>query len=168
MESDGSDPVNIENLYSQILQLTVENDFLKNNLKETGSMSARVHMVKPDTPKLSIRRQCNLLSISRSQLYYTTVGENAENIKMMRIMDEHLINHTTEGVLSMVYLLRDKGFIIGLKRLRRLIKLMGRETIYRRKNLTKMGLREYIKPYLLRGLKVDRPNQVWYTDITYI
>lgn len=131
-------------------------------------MNSRAHMVKPDTSNLSIRRQCELLTVNRSRLYFKPVGEKAENIKMMRIMDVHLIDHPTEGVISMVYLLRDVGYPIGPKRIRRLFKLMGRQTIYRRKNLTKMGLREYIKPYLLRGLEVTRVNQVWCTDITYI
>jgi putative transposase len=87
---------------------------------------------------------------------------------MMRLMDAHLMNHPTEGVESMVHWLRDQGFPIGPKRIRRLFRIMGHNTIYRRKNLTKAGLREYIRPYLLRGLDILRPNQVWCTDITYI
>ena len=83
-------------------------------------------------------------------------------------MDVHLTNHPTEGVLSMVHWLQEKGYPVGPKRIRRMFKIMGHETIYRRKNLTKGALKEYIKPYLLRGLKIDRANQVWCTDITYI
>lgn len=83
-------------------------------------------------------------------------------------MDKHLIVHPTEGVRSMVDLLKDKGYPVGPKRIRRLFKIMGHHTIYRRKNLTKMGLREFIRPYLLRGLEITRANQVWCTDITYI
>ena len=83
-------------------------------------------------------------------------------------MDKHLTLHPTEGVNSMVYYLKDLGYPIGPKRIRRLFKVMGRETIYRRKNLTKLGLKKYIRPYLLRGLKVTHANQVWCTDITYI
>ena len=79
-------------------------------------------------------------------------------------MDKHLIRHPTEGVVSMVYYLKERGYPIGPKRIRRLFKLMGRETIYRRKNLTKAGLREFIKPYLLRGLQITHANQVWCTD----
>lgn len=87
---------------------------------------------------------------------------------MMEVMDKHLLNHPTEGVNSIVHLLRSKAFPIGPKRIRRLMRIMGRETIYRRKNLTKMGLKEYIRPYLLRGLEITKANQVWCTDITYI
>jgi putative transposase len=119
-------------------------------------------------PHLSVRKQCELLTINRGCVYYKPVEEKPENIAMMRLMDEHLLNHPTEGVKSMVYWLRDKGLPIGPKRIRRLFRIMGHNTIYRRKNLTKAGLREYIRPYLLRGLDILKPNQVWCTDITYI
>ena len=87
---------------------------------------------------------------------------------MMQILDKHLTEHPTEGVKSMVNLLGDLGHPVGPKRVRRLFRLMGHQTVYRRKNLTKLGLKKYIKPYLLRGLQITRPNQVWCTDITYI
>ena len=77
-------------------------------------MKTRSHMVKLNVPSLSVRKQCDLLTVNRSKLYYTPVPEKPENIKMMRIMDEHLINHPTEGVLSMVYMLRDIGYPVGL------------------------------------------------------
>jgi putative transposase len=108
------------------------------------------------------------LSINRSRIYYKPVAEKPENIKMMVIMDKHLTLHPTEGVESMVLLFKDIGYPIGPKRIRRLFKIMGRQTIYRRKNLTKSGLKEFIKPYLLRDLKITHANQVWCTDITYI
>lgn len=117
---------------------------------------------------LSVRRQCDLLSVSRSSFYYKPMPEKPENLKMMNIMDKHLINRPTEGVVSMVYYLRDLGYPIGPKRIRRLFRIMGRQTLYRKRNLSKLGLKEFIKPYLLRNLVVDKPNQVWCTDITYI
>jgi putative transposase len=131
-------------------------------------VKTRATLIRPRVKGLSVRRQCALLSVHRSRLYYKPVGEKPENIKIMQIMDKHLLDHPTEGVISLVYFLIAKEFPVGPKRIRRLLRLMGRETLYRRKNLTRQGLKQFIKPYLLRGLVIDRPNQVWSTDITYI
>lgn len=118
--------------------------------------------------KISVRRQCELLLVPRSSLYYAPVPEKPENIKMMNIMDPHLLKHPTEGVESMVDLLNGMGYPVGPKRIRRLFRLMGHQTIYRKKNLTRNAMRQFIKPYLLRGLEITHANQVWCTDITYI
>lgn len=128
----------------------------------------RAQLIAARTSKLSVRRQCDLLGVNRSKVYYKPVEEKPENVAMMNIMDSHLVDHPTEGVKSMVFLLASMGYWVGPKRIRRLFRLMGRQTIYRRKNLTKAGLQAYIKPYLLRGLKITHANQVWCTDITYI
>ena len=125
-------------------------------------------MVNPSYKTLSIRRQCEILSVPRSSLYYAPIPEKPENVKMMHLMDKHLLQHPTEGVLSMVDWLKDKGYPVGPKRIRRLFKLMGHQTIYRKKNLTKGALKAFIRPYLLRGLNITHANQVWCTDITYI
>lgn len=117
---------------------------------------------------VSVRRQCEILSVPRSSLYYQHVPEKPENIKMMNLMDPHLLKRPTEGVGSIVDWLRELGYPVGPKRVRRLFKLMGHQTLYRKKNLTKNALREFIRPYLLRGLSITRANQVWCTDITYI
>jgi len=87
---------------------------------------------------------------------------------MMEMMDKHLTHHPTEGVLSLVLFFIARNYPVGPKRIRRLLKIMGRQTIYRRKNLTKQGMKEFIKPYLLNGLDITHVNQVWCTDITYI
>ena len=137
-------------------------------MQEVGHRDLRAQLVQPHTSKISIRKQCELLSVNRSRVYYKPVAEKPENIEMMNIMDRHLIKHPTEGVKSMVFLLMTMGFIVGPKRIRRLFRIMGRNTIYRRKNLTKSGMKEFIKPYLLRNLKITHANQVWCTDITYI
>lgn len=130
-------------------------------------MSRRRELIDPQD-ELSIRKQCDLLSIHRSGLYYQPKGESAENLEIMRIMDEHYLKHPTEGVISMQDLLFALGFVVNHKRVRRLLRLMGLMAIYPKKNLSKLGLKKYIHPYLLKGLDITRPNQVWGIDITYI
>lgn len=118
--------------------------------------------------KLSIRSQCELLDIHRSGLYYQPVEETEENLDLMRTMDEHYMEHPTAGVLRMQDFLFLLGFTVNTKRVRRLLRKMGLMAIYPKKNLSKLGQAKYIMPYLLRGLKVTRPNHVWAIDITYI
>jgi len=117
---------------------------------------------------LSVRNQCELLSINRSGFYYAPKGESQENLKIMRIMDEHYMHHPTEGVLNVQDLLFTLGFLVNHKRVRRLLRLMGLMAIYPKKNLSKLGLKKYIHPYLLKGLDINRPNQVWQIDISYL
>jgi putative transposase len=118
--------------------------------------------------RLSIRKQCEILSLHRSSLYYSPCKEKQENLEIMRIMDEHYLKHPSEGVLRVQDLLFSLGFIVNHKRVRRLLRLMGLMAIYPKRNLSKLGLAKYIRPYLLKGLKIERPNQVWAIDITYI
>lgn len=118
--------------------------------------------------KLSVRKQCNMFSLNRSSLYYRPLGEKPENLKLMRLMDEHAMKEPAEGIKSMQLMLKGKGYHVNYKRVRRLLRKMGHQTIYPRKNLSKLGKPEYIKPYLLKGLKIDYPNKAWSIDITYI
>lgn len=127
-----------------------------------------MEMIKPENKELSIRRQCEVLCVPRSSLYYQPVQEKPENVTMMQLMDKHLLQHPTEGVVSMVDWLKERGYPVGPKRIRRLLGLMGCQTLYPKKNLTKGAWKEFIKPYLLRGLEIHCANQVWCTDITYI
>lgn len=131
-------------------------------------MKDRKQMVNQKSSKLSVRKQCNLLGVNRGLLYYKPKGESILNLELMRLMDPHLLEYPTEGVQSLVYYLKDKGYTVNPKRVRRLIKVMGHSTQYRLRNLTKQGLAQYIKPYLLRNIPITRANQVWCTDITYI
>lgn len=117
---------------------------------------------------LSFRKQCEMLAVHRSGLYYKPRGEKQENLEVMRIMDEHYLQHPTEGVLRMQDFLFTMGFVVNHKRVRRLLRLMGLMAIYPKKNLSKPGLKKYIRPYLLKGLVINRPNKVWAIDITYI
>lgn len=118
--------------------------------------------------KLSLRRQCRLLSVNRSSLYYCPKDESPENLKLMRIMDEHSLKEPAEGVMSMVYMLRRRGYGVNPKRVRRLLRKMGHRTVYRRKSLSRLGSPEYIRPYLLNRMDFTQANQAWSVDITYI
>jgi len=118
--------------------------------------------------RLSIRCQCKLVSVSRGSFYYKPLGESEENLKIMRLMDEHYLKHPTEGVLRMRDFLLTQGIVVNHKRVRRLLRLMGLMAIYPKRNMSRLGQAKYIRPYLLRDLQVVRPNQVWAIDITYI
>lgn len=115
-----------------------------------------------------MRKQCELLTINRSSLYYRPKGESPENLKIMQIMDKHATEHPAEGVNSMVLMLQRKGYGVNHKRIRRLLRLMGHHTIYPKKNLSKLGQAKYIHPYLLRNVAITKANQAWSVDITYI
>jgi len=121
-----------------------------------------------DNEPLSIRRQCELLDLSRSTVYYDAVGESDENLRIMRLMDEEFMDHPTHGVIQMQDFLFALNFIVNQKRVRRLLRKMGIMALYPKRNLSKLGHARYIRPYLLRGLRIERSNQVWAIDITYI
>ena len=123
--------------------------------------------ISDDVP-LSIRRQCELLELNRSSVYYEAVGENDENLQIMRLMDEEFLEHPTHGVIQMQDFLFALNFTVNHKRVRRLLRKMGIMALYPKRNLSKLGHAKYIRPYLLRGLQIVRPNQVWAIDITYI
>lgn len=118
--------------------------------------------------ELSVVKQCQLLNINRSSLYYEAVTVSGENLALMRLMDELYLERPYLGSRSMVDRLRDKGFPINRKRVQRLMRLMGIEAIYP-KPKTSLGNKQHsIYPYLLRNLKITKANQVWVSDITYI
>lgn len=130
-------------------------------------MKQRKHLVDKDTP-LSLRRQAKLLSICRSSLYVEPKGESELNIKLMEHIDKEHLKWPTKGVLQMTDYLHAQGYQVNEKRVRRLMRLMEINVIYPKRNLSKLGLAKYIKPYLLRDLAITSANQVWSIDITYI
>jgi len=118
--------------------------------------------------ELSLTTQCELLGISKSGLYYTPKGESEEDLKLMELMDKHHTLHPTHGILQMQDYLFSLNFLVNHKRVSRLMRKARIHAHYPKRNLSKLGKAEYIYPYLLRGLQVIRPNQVWAIDITYI
>jgi putative transposase len=125
-------------------------------------------MVEPNIPGLSVGKQCALLSISRSSFYYEPKGETEMNLDLMRVIDKQFLETPFYGVRQMTRHLRNEDHPVNEKRIRRLMRLMGLMPIYQKPNTSKAAKGHKIYPYLLRGLFVDRPNQVWCADITYL
>lgn len=113
-------------------------------------------------------RQCQLLGLSRSVFYYKAVPLSERDEKLMRLIDEQYMKQPTYGSRRMAAWLRREGHMVGRKHVRRLMRLMGLETIYQRPKTSVAHPAHKKYPYLLRGMNINRPNQVWATDITYI
>lgn len=129
----------------------------------------RQKLVNSDS-ELSIRSQCQILDIHRSGLYYENRGESALNLELMRLMDEHYHQYPYKGVPMMhAWLTKDKSYSISRNRVERLYyKVMGLQAIIPGPHTSKRHKNHAVYPYLLRGLKIERPQQVWATDITYM
>jgi len=117
---------------------------------------------------LSITRQCRLLSIHRSGVYYQPAPVSRVNLEIMRAIDETHLKRPYLGVIRITDELKLQSYCINRKRVYRLMKLMGITAIYPKPRLTEVNPDHKIYPYLLRNINIDRPNQVWATDITYI
>lgn len=120
---------------------------------------------------VSIGRQCELIGVSRSSFYYKAVTQSSLNLELMRLIDEEYMLHPWLGVPRMTtWLRKDKGYQVNPKRIERLYRLMGLSAIGPKPNTSKRGKgsQHRVFKYLLRGLKVERCNQVWAMDITYI
>lgn len=135
---------------------------------EERSVKERKKLIDKKAAALSLRLQCQLMQVNRSSLYVEPKGERKENLHIMSIMDKAQLRYPTKGVKGMQDILKDQGLCVNHKRVRRLLRLMGIEAIYPRRKLSRLGLAKYIQPYLLRNMKVERPNQVWAIDISYI
>ena len=135
-------------------------------------------MIERTHPKLSVGAQCQLLSISRSSFYYAPQGETALNLDLMLLVDKQFLDTPFYGVRHplgdclqspagqrMTWHLQNEGHAVNEKRIRRLMRLMP---IYQKPNTSKPAKGHKTYPYLLGGLRIDRPNQVWCSDITYL
>ena len=117
---------------------------------------------------LPLSRQCELLGVSRSSQYYAAKGESAENLALMRRLDELHLEHPFYGSRQMARHLRHERVATGRHRVRRLMRLTGMEAVYRRPRTSAANPEHRVYPYLLRDLVIDRPDHVWCADITYI
>jgi putative transposase len=125
-------------------------------------------MVEVCNPDISINKQCKLLGIAKSSYYYKPAVESALNLQLMKLLDEQYMKTPFYGIRKMTAFLNRQGYQINHKRVRRLMKLMGIEAIYPKKHLSSANNEHKKYPYLLKDLIIDRSNQVWAMDITYI
>ena len=132
------------------------------------SREERKALIRRDHPDLSLGRQCRLLSIGRSSFYYEPKGESPETLALMRRIDELFLKHPFYGSRQMARQLRRDGIRVGRHRVRRLMRLMGLEAIYQAPRTSTPHPEHRVYPYLLKGLAIERPDQVWCADITYI
>ena len=132
------------------------------------SRSIRRAMIDRDHQQLSLVRQCILLDVSRASVYYRPVPTRAEDLELMALMDRQYLKTPFYGSRKMKAWLLQQGYLVSRKRVRRLMRLMGLEAIYQRPNTSEPAPGHRIFPYLLKGVEVNRVDQVWAADITYI
>jgi putative transposase len=115
-----------------------------------------------------VKRQCELVGVARSSVYYQAAGESEYNVALMRLLDEQYTRTPFYGVRRMTEWLHTQGHAVNHKRVARLLRVMGIEAIYPRQRLSAPAPGHQVYPYLLRDVPIERPDQVWSTDITYI
>lgn len=131
-------------------------------------LEVRKNMIENNCSKLSISKQCDLLSINRSTYYYQAKGLTQRDLEIMSTIDEIYTEHPYYGARRMSKSLEALGIIIGRKAVRRYYRIMAIEAVYPKMNLSKRNTAHKIYPYLLKGVEISRVNQVWSSDITYI
>ncbi len=134
----------------------------------TISLEEKRALVEPEHPTISIRRQCALLGLSRASYYYEPVPDDPLNLELMRHIDVQYLETPFYGWPKMTVALRKQGYAVNGKRVRRLMRQMGLQAVTVRKRPTTSTPGHRIYPYLLRGFALERPNQVWCADITYV
>ncbi|QLH14373.1 MULTISPECIES: IS3 family transposase [Paracoccus] len=157
----------VTKLHAKIGQLVVERGFFGQSLRSL-SLDRRRMMIDPDHERLSIRRQCELVSISRASFYRQPAGESPENLELMRVIDGAFMETPWYGSRQMARHLRRQGWCVGRKRVRRLMRKIGLSPIYQAPRTSEPHPQHRIYPYLLRNLAIERPDQVWCADVTYI
>jgi putative transposase len=132
------------------------------------SRRARLSLIDRASPDLSAARQCVLMGVSRSSLYWRPAPVPQATLELMRRIDEQYLKTPYYGSRRMAAWLRREGYAVGRGRVRRLMRLIGLEAIYQKPNTSRAAPAHTVYPYLLRGLAIERVNQVWCCDITYI
>ena len=132
------------------------------------SISDRKHLIDKNHPKISINRQCELLQISKGAVYYKPKPLDSYTVLLMDLIDEQHTRTPFYGSRRLTVILKMKGHVVNRKRVQRLMKLMRIEAIYPKPRLSRRDKSHKIYPYLLKGVKIERPDHVWSTDITYI
>lgn len=126
-------------------------------------------LVDREDSSLTVIRQCELLELPRATLYYKPCQESPRNLEIMRLLDEIYTEHPYYGTRRMIVILKQRGYEdVGRDLVRTLMQRMGLEALYAKPNLSRSNPEHKIYPYLLRGIKIDRIDQVWSTDITYV
>jgi putative transposase len=125
-------------------------------------------MIERDHPEISVRRQCALIGLNRSSIYTEPVGESELNLHLMRLIDEQYLRTPFYGYPKMTVELQRQGYAVNRKRVARLMQKMGLQALVPYRKLSQAASGHQIYPYLLRGLTITRPKQVWSADITYI
>lgn len=131
-------------------------------------MEEKRAMIEVDHPVLSVCRQCELVGLSRSVFYYQPAKADEENLRLMEEIDRLYLKYPFYGSRKMTQVLKGQGYEVNRKRIQRLYQLMGIQAIGPKPNTSKPMQGHKIYPYLLRNLKIERINQVWATDLTYI
>ena len=132
------------------------------------SLDRRRRMIEPEHPQLSVVRQCELVSISRSGFHHRPAAETPPDLELMRLIDAQFLETPWYGSRQMARHLRREGYVVGRKRVRRLMAKMGLAPIYQRPRTTVPNPEHRVFPYLLRDMVIDRPDQVWCADIAYL
>ncbi|MGH8587902.1 MAG: IS3 family transposase [Gammaproteobacteria bacterium] len=162
----GSPVVDVKALHAKIGELTLENDFL-GRCAHQGGHAERKAMMDPNH-ELAVTRQAEVLGISRASVYYVPRGVSEADLALMRRIDELHLQHPFAGSRMLRDLLKQEGFTVGRKHVATVIGRMGIEALYRKPNLSKPHPEHRVFPYRLRGLAIERPNQVWAMDLCYI
>lgn len=159
-------PIDLKKLHAKIGEQALEIDFLEGVFEETGSLQPQ--KLIDDSLQISVSKQAKLLKVSRGCYYYRPKPVSESDLKLMRCMDELHMQYPFAGSRMMRDLLNRQGHHIGRRHTRTLMKKMGINALYRKPNLSQANQAHRKYPYLLKGLAIQRSNQVWSTDITYI